>query len=103
MGERHTGVVKWFNSKTGYGFITNCDTTEDVFVHHSQITTSGNVYKTLTDGEYVEYVPTVDDKNSKTLASDVTGIKKGPLLCERPRRNRPRKDRDGEEGDTGGD
>ena len=50
-----------------------------------KITTSGNVYKTLTQGEYVEYNTTTDDKG-KVLAVNVTGIKQGPLLCERPKK-----------------
>lgn len=47
-----TGKVKWFNSKKGYGFITN-ENGEDVFVHYSGINMEG--YKTLTDGVNVTY------------------------------------------------
>ena len=82
---RRNARVKWFNPRAGYGFLTDTASAEDIFVHHSQITTSGNVYKTLTQGEYVEYDTTTDD-NGKSLASNVTGLAKGPLLCERPRR-----------------
>ncbi len=46
------GVVKWFNDSKGYGFITTDDGTE-VFAHHSAILTDG--YKTLTEGEEVEF------------------------------------------------
>ena len=93
MTTRRTARVKWFNPRAGYGFLTDVETSEDVFVHHSKIVTSENVYKTLTQGEYVEYETTKDDKG-KTLASEVTGVNKGPLLCERPRRPR----RAGDEG-----
>jgi CspA family cold shock protein len=29
------GQVKFYNKEKGYGFITNQDTKEDIFVHHS--------------------------------------------------------------------
>jgi len=47
-----TGVVKWFNSEKGYGFISQSDGV-DVFVHHSSIQMSG--YRTLTEGQEVEF------------------------------------------------
>ena len=48
-----TGKVKWFNDHKGFGFITPDQGTGDVMVHHSVITGQG--YKTLRDGEPVEY------------------------------------------------
>jgi CspA family cold shock protein len=48
-----TGKVKWFNDHKGFGFIAAEKTGKDVFVHHSVI--EGDGYKTLTDGETVEY------------------------------------------------
>ena len=47
-----TGKVKWFNDQKGFGFIAAEDN-RDVFVHHTVI--EGDGYKTLTDGETVEY------------------------------------------------
>jgi CspA family cold shock protein len=47
-----SGIVKWFNSEKGYGFIT-VDGGEDVFVHYSAIDMSG--YRTLTEGQRVEF------------------------------------------------
>lgn len=47
-----TGKVKWFNTKKGYGFITN-ENGKDVFVHYSGINMEG--YKTLADGVNVTY------------------------------------------------
>ena len=47
-----TGVVKFFNAEKGYGFISR-DEGEDVFVHFSQI--QGDGYKTLEDGQRVEF------------------------------------------------
>lgn len=48
-----TGKVKWFNDQKGFGFIATEQTGKDVFVHHSVI--EGDGYKTLEDGETVEY------------------------------------------------
>ena len=47
-----TGTVKWFNSEKGYGFIAQKEGA-DVFVHYSAIT--GDGYKTLIQGQEVEY------------------------------------------------
>jgi len=47
-----TGCVKWFDPKKGYGFILGPDG-QDVFVHYSGI--DGEGFKTLRDGEHVEY------------------------------------------------
>ena len=53
MSERHTGTVKWFDTKKGYGFI-ELEGNKDVFVHFSEITEEG--YKSLKDGEKVEFL-----------------------------------------------
>ena len=49
-----TGTVKWFNADKGFGFITPDDGGKDLFVHHSEIKTSGG-FATLNDGQKVEY------------------------------------------------
>lgn len=46
------GVVKWFNSSKGYGFIEQEDG-PDVFVHHSGINSSG--FRTLNEGDRVTF------------------------------------------------
>ena len=50
---RTTGTVKWFNDSKGFGFITPENGQKDCFVHHSAI--QGDGFKTLTDGERVEF------------------------------------------------
>jgi len=55
-----TGTVKWFNSEKGYGFITPEDGTKDVFVHYSGI--EGDGYKSITEGQKVEYTVTQGQK-----------------------------------------
>ncbi len=54
-----TGTVKWFSAEKGYGFITGEDGT-DVFVHFSSIQSEG--FKTLDEGQKVEYEVTSGDK-----------------------------------------
>ncbi len=44
------GIVKWFDEKKGYGFIT-VDGGKDAFVHHSNIVGEG--FKTLAEGQKV--------------------------------------------------
>jgi len=60
---RITGTVKWFNSKKGFGFITRDDGQGDVFVHFSAIQSRG--FKTLEEGQKVEFEITQDEKGPK--------------------------------------
>jgi len=47
-----TGIVKWFNSEKGFGFIS-VEGENDVFVHFSAIQSEG--YKALEEGQQVEF------------------------------------------------
>ena len=62
------GTVKWFSDQKGYGFITPEDGSKDLFVHHSAI--QGDGFKTLKDGETVEYEVTQGPKGPQ--ASNVS-------------------------------
>ena len=57
-----TGKVKWFNDSKGYGFVTS-DEGGDYFVHHKDI--MGEGYKTLAEGESVEFEPVEADKGPR--------------------------------------
>ena len=54
-----TGTVKWFNETKGFGFIEREDG-PDVFVHFSSI--KGEGFKTLSDGQKVEFTVTDGQK-----------------------------------------
>ena len=86
---RFTGRVKWFNNKTGYGFITvtSRDAGEflnlDVFVHHSAVVVAGQQYKYLVQGEYVEFkLSEMSSGQHKYQVLNVSGIDGGKLMCE---------------------
>ena len=59
------GTVKWFNAEKGFGFITNDETNEDVFVHFSAINIDG--YKTLNENQKVTFDIEADPKNADKL------------------------------------
>ena len=57
-----SGKVKWFDNKRGFGFISQ-DAGQDVFVHHTSI--QGGGYKTLQEGELVDFEIVNSDKGPK--------------------------------------
>ena len=63
------GTVKWFDNAKGYGFIVSPEG-DDVFVHYRVIV--GDGYRSLSEGQQVQYVATHGDKGWQ--ASEVSAI-----------------------------
>jgi CspA family cold shock protein len=94
--------VKWFNNKTGFGFISvvggndQYKDASEVFVHHSAVTVSQEQYRYLVEGEYVEFsVVTTESGDHKFQAGDVRGVKGGKLFCETRHEHRASQDGSG--------
>ena len=64
------GTVKWFSDQKGYGFVTPEGGKKDVFVHYSAL--SGEGFKTLREGEVIEFEITTGPKGEQ--ASNVRKI-----------------------------
>jgi CspA family cold shock protein len=54
MSTMTTGTVKWFNSDKGFGFIEQKQG-PDVFVHFNNILSTDNSYKSLNEGQQVQF------------------------------------------------
>lgn len=107
-GKKFNGVVKWFNSKSGFGYITVLEKDlvgQDIFVHHTAINVTGRIYKYLVQGEYVSIeVAHSDNDKYQYQTKSVAGICDGKLMCEvrnQRQRTRPRPG-DKEGGEEGG-
>ena len=64
MAERETGVVKWFSTEKGYGFISR-EEGDDVFVHYSALPGTG--FRNLNEGERVEFEVEQADKGPQAV------------------------------------
>jgi CspA family cold shock protein len=86
-----TGRVKWFNNKSGFGFITVCDgphKDKDIFAHFSALKGESSQYKYLVQGEYVDFtLAKCETGKHEFNAADVTGVKGGLLMCDTHRLN----------------
>jgi len=74
-GESYTGIVKWFNNRKGFGFVT-LDNGIEIFVHYSGI--EGEGYKTLKQGQRVELE--VEDTDKGPQATRVHAIEDEPSM-----------------------
>jgi cold shock CspA family protein len=90
---RLTGRVKWFNSKSGFGFITVIGgerAGEDIFAHYSSVRGDTSQYKSLVQGEYVEFVLSKSESEQHEYhATDISGIHGGLLMCDTQQASMP--------------
>lgn len=70
MSNTATGTVKWFNETKGFGFLTQDNGGQDVFVHFNAIVADG--FKTLTEGQKVSF--NVEDGKKGPQATEVTPL-----------------------------
>lgn len=70
MAEKKTGVVKFFDRKKGWGFITDDEDGKDIYVHYTALQMEG--YKALYPDDKVSYV--VSDYNGRICASNVSKL-----------------------------
>ena len=64
-----SGVVKFYNSQRGYGFIQPGDGSKDVFVHASALERAG-IYS-LAEGQKVSFDTETDNRNGKLAVSTI--------------------------------
>ncbi|MFK7874693.1 MAG: cold-shock protein [Paracoccaceae bacterium] len=62
------GIVKWFNTTKGYGFIAPDDGGKDVFVHISAVEQAGMTG--LADDQKVSF-ETTEGRDGRTMAVDL--------------------------------
>ena len=65
-----TGKVKWFNSKKGYGFITDDKTEKDIFLHVSALEESK--LKNLKEEQQLEFE--IKEENNKLQAINLKKV-----------------------------
>ncbi|MCK5077214.1 MAG: cold-shock protein [Calditrichia bacterium] len=75
MEGRETGIVKWFDSKKGYGFIER-DFGGDIFVHYSSL--KGEGFRKLEEGQKVEYIAEEKSKNKGPQAFELVILEEAP-------------------------
>jgi len=68
----NTGIVKWYNSQKGYGFIALEDGNRDVFVHVSAVERAG--MSELREGQKVSFDVVTDSRSGKASAENLQTV-----------------------------
>ncbi len=74
-----SGKVKWFNSKKGYGFITDDETNKDIFLHVSALESSK--LRVLKEEQKISF--DIKEEKNKLQAINIKRIKKLQKLKNR--------------------
>lgn len=65
----NNGIVKFFNTAKGFGFIEPADGAKDVFVHISAVERSGMTH--LMEGQKISYDVVTDQRSGRTAAENL--------------------------------
>lgn len=81
------GQVSWFDEKKGFGVINYQNNDKELgvtqyFAHHSEISSTNNIFKALYKDETVEFIHFFDESKKKLVAKKITGINGNKLTCE---------------------
>ncbi len=66
------GIVKWFNSQKGFGFIEPEHGGKDVFVHISAVERAG--MSNLNEGQKVSFDVVADRRTGKSAAENLRAV-----------------------------
>ena len=72
MSSKSHGTIKWFNNDKGFGFAVN-ESGEDVFIHYRAIM-GDERYKTLAEGQQVEFVQVKSEKGWQGAEVEVLAV-----------------------------
>ena len=67
-----TGIVKFFNTNKGFGFIQPDDGTKDVFVHVSAVERAG--LDTIVEGQKLSLEVVTDSRSGKSSADNLQAL-----------------------------
>ena len=65
-----TGIVKFYNSQKGYGFIQPDDGSKDVFVHATALERAG--IRSLVEGQKVSFDTATDRRSGKVAVDNIS-------------------------------
>ena len=73
-----TGIVKWFDTKKGYGFITRANGEKDVFVHATDLRKSGIEDEDVDEGQSLQFEVATTPRGIKAVKLSRVPADDGP-------------------------